>query len=64
MTNHPIYMHGYDFEVTGTDGGWSRESARWPEVTADMPVGAIRAFEFSPTTPAIGRSTATKLTTR
>ena len=21
MTNHPIHMHGYDFKVTGTDGG-------------------------------------------
>ena len=24
MTNHPIHMHGYDFEVTCTDGGWTR----------------------------------------
>ena len=22
MTNHPIHMHGYHFEVTCTDGGW------------------------------------------
>ena len=40
MTNHPIHMHGYDFAVTGTDGGWVPESARWPEVTIDVPVGA------------------------
>ena len=33
MTNHPIHMHGYDFEVTCTDGGWVRPEARWPEVT-------------------------------
>ena len=46
MTNHPIHMHGYDFEVTCTDGGWVPESARWPEVTIDIPVGAMRAFEF------------------
>jgi FtsP/CotA-like multicopper oxidase with cupredoxin domain len=46
MTNHPIHMHGYDFEVTGTDGGWVRPEARWPEVTIDIPVGAMRAFEF------------------
>ena len=46
MTNHPIHMHGYDFKVTCTDGGWVPESARWPEVTIDMPVGAMRAFEF------------------
>ncbi|MDJ1157778.1 copper oxidase [Chelatococcus sp. SYSU_G07232] len=46
MTNHPIHMHGYDFAVTCTDGGWVPESARWPEVTVDIPVGAMRAYEF------------------
>ena len=33
MTNHPIHLHGHDFEVTCTDGGWVPKSARWPEVT-------------------------------
>jgi len=46
MTNHPIHMHGYDFEVTCTDGGWVPKSARWPEVTVDVAVGQMRAFEF------------------
>lgn len=46
MTNHPIHLHGYHFAVTCTDGGWVPESARWPEVTIDIPVGAMRAFEF------------------
>jgi hypothetical protein len=46
MTNHPIHMHGYHFSVTGTDGGWVPESARWPETSIDCPVGAMRAFEF------------------
>jgi manganese oxidase len=46
MTNHPIHMHGYDFEVTCTDGGWTRPEARWPEVSIDIPVGAMRAYEF------------------
>ena len=46
MTNHPIHMHGPHFEVTCTDGGWVRESARWPEVTTDIPVGGMRAVEF------------------
>ncbi len=46
MTNHPIHMHGYDFQVTCTDGGWVPESARFPEVTTDVPVGAMRAYEF------------------
>ena len=26
MTNHPIHIHGHDFEVTGTDGGWVPKS--------------------------------------
>jgi FtsP/CotA-like multicopper oxidase with cupredoxin domain len=51
MTNHPIHLHGYDFAVTGTDGGWVPPSARWPEVTVDMPVGAMRAFEFDANAP-------------
>ena len=46
MTNHPIHMHGYDFEVTCTDGGWVPKSARWPETTIDMAVGQMRAYEF------------------
>lgn len=46
MTNHPIHMHGYDFEVTCTDGGWVPEGARWPEVTVDCAIGQMRAFEF------------------
>ncbi len=47
MTNHPIHMHGPHFEVTGTDGGWVPASARWPEVTADIAVGQMRAIEFN-----------------
>jgi len=46
MTNHPIHMHGPHFEVVGTDGGWVPKSARWPEVTTDIAVGQMRAFEF------------------
>ena len=45
MTNHPIHLHGHDFRVTLTDGGWVPESAQWPEVTTDVPVGAVRAIE-------------------
>jgi FtsP/CotA-like multicopper oxidase with cupredoxin domain len=46
MTNHPIHLHGYDFRVTGTDGGWVPEGAQWPEVTVDVAVGQMRAIEF------------------
>jgi hypothetical protein len=51
MTNHPIHLHGHSFAVTCTDGGWVPESARWPEATTDVPVGAIRAFEFMADAP-------------
>jgi len=47
MTNHPIHLHGHEFEVTGTDGGWVPRSARWPEVTTDIAVGQMRAIEFT-----------------
>jgi manganese oxidase len=46
MTNHPIHLHGHEFEVAGTDGGWVPKSARWPEVTTDIAVGQMRAIEF------------------
>ena len=46
MTNHPIHIHGHEFQVTGTDGGWVPASARWPEVTTDVAVGQMRAIEF------------------
>ncbi len=51
MTNHPIHMHGYDFEVTCTDGGWVPKAARWPEVSVDVAVGQMRAFEFVASEP-------------
>jgi hypothetical protein len=51
MTNHPIHLHGHTFAVTCTDGGWVPESAQWPETTIDVPVGAIRAFDFVANNP-------------
>jgi hypothetical protein len=51
MTNHPIHMHGHEFEVAGTDGGWTPPASRWPEVTADIGVGQMRALEFDATEP-------------
>jgi hypothetical protein len=49
MTNHPIHLHGPHFEIAGTDGGWVRPEARWPEVSADIAVGQMRAIEFDAT---------------
>ncbi len=46
MTNHPIHIHGIEFEVTGTDGGPVPRTARWPEVTVDVAVGQMRQIEF------------------
>ena len=51
MTNHPIHIHGHEFEVTGTDGGWVPKLARWPEVTTDIAIGQMRAIEFDATDP-------------
>jgi len=51
MTNHPIHLHGHEFEVTGTDGGWTPPGSRWPEVTADIAVGQMRAIEFIASEP-------------
>jgi len=47
MTNaHPIHLHGFSFKVTGTDGGPIPESGHWPEVTVNVPTGAVRDIEF------------------
>jgi FtsP/CotA-like multicopper oxidase with cupredoxin domain len=51
MTNHPIHMHGHEFVVAGTDGGWVPPTARWPEVSVDIGVGQMRALEFDATEP-------------
>ncbi len=51
MTNHPIHLHGHEFVVAGTDGGWTPPPSRWPEVTADIAVGQMRALEFEATEP-------------
>ena len=51
MTNHPIHLHGHEFVVTGTDGGWTPPASRWPEVVTDIAVGQMRAIEFHATEP-------------
>jgi manganese oxidase len=51
MTNHPMHLHGHEFVVTGTDGGWIPASARLPEVTTDIGVGQMKTLEFSATAP-------------
>jgi len=46
MDHHPIHLHGHAFEVTETDGGAIPKSARWPETSTLVPVGAVRVIEF------------------
>jgi FtsP/CotA-like multicopper oxidase with cupredoxin domain len=47
MWNHPIHMHGAQFEVTGSDGG-RRPQAQWrKEVTEIVGVGQTRDLEFT-----------------
>ena len=46
MTNHPIHLHGHEFQVTGTDGGPTPKANRWYEVTTDVAVGQMRQIEF------------------
>lgn len=51
MTSHPIHLHGHEFVVAGTDGGWTPPASRWPEVTTNVAVGQMRAIEFDATEP-------------
>ncbi len=48
MDHHPIHLHGLNFEVTATDGGEVPTSARRPDTTVLVPVGATRVIEFVP----------------
>ena len=46
MWNHPIHLHGVEYEVTGSDGGrWSRSQWR-RETTEIVGVGQMRDIEF------------------
>ncbi|MFA5937776.1 MAG: copper oxidase [Sinimarinibacterium sp.] len=47
MWNHPLHLHGVQFEVTGGDGGrWPQ--SRWrSEVTEIVGVGQMRDIEFT-----------------
>jgi FtsP/CotA-like multicopper oxidase with cupredoxin domain len=53
MTNHPLHLHGHGFEITGTDGGWTRPESRCPKVEAavDIDVGQMRVIEFIASEP-------------
>lgn len=46
MDHHPIHLHGFYFNVVGTDGGEIPATARWPETTVLVPTGSTRDIEF------------------
>jgi FtsP/CotA-like multicopper oxidase with cupredoxin domain len=46
MDTHPIHLHGFNFRMTGTDGGPTPSSAQFPQTTVNVPVGATRDIEF------------------
>jgi hypothetical protein len=47
MWNHPIHMHGVQFEVTGSDGGRWPDRLWRPESTEIVGVGQTRDLEFT-----------------
>ena len=47
MWNHPIHLHGVQFEVTGSDGGRWPENQWRKEVTEIVGVGQTRDLEFT-----------------
>ena len=52
MDHHPIHLHGYNFKIIGTDGGWaSDKSVLVPETTVLVPVGAVKVTEFLANNP-------------
>jgi FtsP/CotA-like multicopper oxidase with cupredoxin domain len=46
MWNHPIHLHGVQFQVTGSDGGRWPQSQWRSEVTEVVAVGQARDIEF------------------
>ncbi len=46
MDHHPIHLHGHSYTVIQTDGGDVPVSARFPETSVLVPVGAVRVVEF------------------
>ena len=51
MDHHPIHLHGLNFKVTATDGGFVPPTAQVPETTVLVPTGATRVIEFTPEEP-------------
>jgi FtsP/CotA-like multicopper oxidase with cupredoxin domain len=47
MDHHPLHIHGYTFQVTGTEGGRIPETAWWPGTTVLVGVAQARDIEIT-----------------
>jgi manganese oxidase len=47
MDHHPMHIHGYTFQVTGTEGGRIPQSAWWPGTTVLVGVAQARDIEIT-----------------
>jgi len=47
MDHHPMHIHGYTFQVTGTEGGRIPQTAWWPGTTVLVGVAQARDIEFT-----------------
>jgi FtsP/CotA-like multicopper oxidase with cupredoxin domain len=51
MDHHPMHIHGYTFQVTGTEGGRIPQSAWWPGTTVLVGVAQARDVEITADRP-------------
>jgi hypothetical protein len=51
MDHHPMHLHGYTFQVTGTEGGRIPETAWWPGNTVLVGVAQARDVEIVASRP-------------
>jgi manganese oxidase len=47
MDHHPLHIHGYTFQVTGTEGGRIPQTAWWPGTTVLVGVAQARDIEIT-----------------
>lgn len=53
LFSHPIHLHGYTFQIVGTEGGPIPPSAQWPGATVTIGPGESRDIEFLATNPGL-----------
>ncbi len=54
-TAHPIHLHGYTFNIVGTEGGDIKKSAQWPAATVNIAPGQTRDIAFRANNPGLWR---------